>query len=392
MKRRTFLGTTALATARVWGANSRVRCGVVGTGGRGWYLANQFKEQGAEVAAVCDIYEPNLQNGLKAASTGARGYVDHRRLLEDKSLDAVVIAAPDHLHAPILIDAAAAGKDIYVEKPLCHTIEDGFRMVDAVRRNKRIAQVGTQRRSYDLYQEAKQLMDSGATGPVRLVNTWWMNCWKALPPFKQQGNVDWDLFLGPAPKRPFDPLRYYHWLQFWDYSGGFLIGQAAHIVSGVEWMMNSTYPLAVTCSGGKVNLEGAEVPETASMTVEYPENYILVFTLSYKAMRYRMFNDQMQQFHGSRARLDLGRESYAVYKESSAVDMVVSTSKRSPDTFELASRAHVANFLDCVRTRKEPNAPIETGNSTNIVMCMAVESWRAGRRLRWNPATRLAEA
>ena len=158
-----------------------------------------------------------------------------------------MIATPDHWHAQMLVDAVDAGKDVYVEKPLAHTVDDGFRMVKAVRRTGRIAQIGTQRRSYPLYQEAKRILDSGVTGPIRLVNAWWMNSMKSLNTRPLEGKLDWDLFLGPAPKRPLDPLRYFNWLQFYDYALGYPIGQAAHIANGVQWLMNSTYPLAVTC-------------------------------------------------------------------------------------------------------------------------------------------------
>ncbi len=382
LHRRSFL--TAAVSARVLGASERIRLGVIGAGGRGRYLTTQFKEHGAEIAAVCDVYEPNLQSGLRAASPEAIGHVDYRRLLEDKSIDAVIIATPDHLHANPLIDAVEAGKDVYVEKPLAHTIDDGFRMVEAVRRTKRIVQVGTQRRSYDLYQEAKGLLESGIAGSVRLVTAHWLNRWDSMrtPPLK--GKLDWDLFLGSVPKRPFDPVRYFNWLQFWDYSGGIMIGQAAHIVDGIHWMMNSTLPLAVTCAAGKVNVPGAEIPETSSMIVEYPENYLLVFTLGYQAMRYNQFNDQMQQFHGAKARFDLGRESWAVYPQSSAVDLKPSRERRSPGTFDAASVAHVRQFIECLRSRREPNATVEMGQSTNIVLGMAVASMRSGRRVTWD--------
>jgi len=388
MDRRAFLAVTALGSTRILGAHDRIRCGTIGTGNRGAYLTAQFKELGVEMAAVCDVYEPHLQDGLKAASTGAKSYIDYRRLLEDKSIDAVVIATPDHWHAQMLVDAVEAGKDVYVEKPLAHTIEDGFRMVDAVRRTKRIAQVGTQRRSYPLYQEAKQIIDSGVTGPIRLVNAWWMNSLKALNTGPLKGTLDWERFLGPAPKRPMDPLRYFNWLQFSDYSIGYPIGQAAHIADGVQWMMNAKYPLAVTCSSGKLNVEGGEIPETGSMSVEFPENFLLVFTLTYKAMRYRACNDQMQQFHGDKARFDLGRESWALYPQSTEVDVKPSRERREPDTFESASRAHIRNFLDCVRDRREPNGTIEAGQYTNVVCCMAAESLRQRRRVRWNEDTK----
>jgi len=391
LDRRTFLTATALSSTRILGANDRLRCATIGTGNRGTYLTRQFKEFGAEMAAVCDVYEPRLEQGLQAASTGAKSYVDYHRLLEDKSIDAVIIATPDHWHAQMLVDAVDAGKDVYVEKPLAHTIEDGFRMVEAVRRTKRIAQVGTQRRSYPLYQEAKQILDSGVTGPIRLVNAWWINSLKSLNDRPLTGKLDWDLFLGPAPKRPLDPLRYFNWLHFRDYALGYPIGQAAHIADGVQWMMNSTYPLAVTCSSGKLNLEGGEIPETGSMSVEFPENYLLVFTLSYKAMRYRAFNDQMQQFHGEKARFDLGRESYALYPQTIEVEVKASRERRAPDTFDSADGAHIRRFLDCIRTRQEPNATIEMGQYTNVVCCMAVESLRKGRRVTWNAAEKRVE-
>ncbi len=376
------------AYAKAMVSEDNVRCATIGAGGRGRHLSGLFREQGAEVAAVSDVYEPNLQSGLQAASPDARGEVDYRRLLEDKSIDAVIIATPDHLHAQPLVDAVDAGKDVYVEKPLAHTIEDGFRMVDAVRRSRRIVAVGTQRRSYDLYQEAKSILDSGVAGDVRLVTAHWLNRWTALrtPPLK--GKLDWDLFLGPAPKRPPDPVRYFNWLHFWDYAGGIMIGQAAHIVDGIHWMMNSQYPVAVTCAAGRVNIAGAEIPETSSMIVEYPENYLLVFTLGYQAMHYHQCNDQMQQFHGSKARFDLGRESWAVYPQSAAVDLKASRERREPGSFERASQAHVRNFLDCVRSRKQPVATVEMGQSTNIVLGMAVASMRSGRRVTWDAAAR----
>ncbi len=388
----TALTGTAFGSARILSANDRIRCATIGTGGRGTYLTKQFVAQDVEVAAVCDVYEPNVQQGLKEASPGAKAYEDYRRLLEDKSIDAVIIATPDHWHAQMFIDAVQAGKDVYVEKPLAHSVDEGFRMLAALRGTKRIAQIGTQRRSYALYQEAKRIMDSGATGPVRLVNAWWANYWGALNDSKLEGKLNWELFLGSAPKRPLDASRYFNWLHYYDYSGGILIGQTAHIADGVQWMMNSAYPVAVTCAGGRANIAGAEIPETCSMTVEFPENYILVFTLGYSAMRYRFFNDQMQQFHGTKARFDLGRESYTLYPQSLDVDLKASQQRREPGTFEPASHAHIANFLKSVRDRSVPISTIEMGQHTNVICCMAVESLRTGRRVRWNAESKRIEA
>ena len=393
MNRRTFAWTaTAASYQSVRGANERIRAGIIGAGGRGRYLTGEFKEIGAEMAAVCDIYEPNLQEGLKAANTGAKPFSDYKKLLEDKTLDAVVVATPDHWHARMVIDAVEAGKDVYVEKPMAHTIPEGFDVVNAVRRTKRVVQVGTQRRSSELFQEAKSILDSGQLGDVRLVTSYWMNHQASLSNRKLTGKLDWEKWLGTSPKRPLDETRFFNWYYFYDYSGGLLVGQAAHIVDAIQWFMNSKEPVAVTCVGGRTHLEGAEVPETASLSIEFPEDYLANFTIGYKAMRYNAFNDQLKQFHGSKARFDVGREWYALYPESNAVEMKPSVEKKRPGSFGPAARAHIRNFLECIRSRKDPNAPVEAGQATNIVLCMAMDSLRAGRRLKWNNRTRQVES
>ena len=194
-----------------------------------------------------------------------------------------------------------------------------------------------------------------------------------------------------ACKRVEERARFFSWYYFWDCSGGLPVGQAAHILDCIQWFMNSTAPVAVTCSGNKPGLPGAEVPETATISVEYPENYLAVFTLGYKAMRYNTYNDQVKQFHGNKARLDVGREWYSLYPESSAVEMRPSIDKRAPGSFNFATLSHIRNFMDCVVSRREPNAPVEAGQATNIVLCMAMDSLRSGRRLRWNTQTRQVE-
>jgi len=391
MQRRVFVAASAASAAAAAGAVGRVRAGIIGSGGRGRYLTAQFREIGAEMAAVCDVYEPNLKAGLAAASTGARSYGDYRKLLEDRSIDAVIVATPDHWHARMVIDAVEAGKDVYVEKPMAHAIDEGFRVIEAARRTKRVVQVGMQRRSFDLFQEGKRIMESGQTGDVRLVTAWWLNHQDSLRERKLEGKLDWKQWLGSAPQRDVDPLRFFNWYYFWDYSGGLMVGQAAHVVDAILWFMNSTFPTAVTCAGGRVGLKGAEVPETTVMNIEYPENYLATFTVGYKAMRYAMINDQCKQFHGSKARFDMGREFYSLWPQSTEPDMKPSLEKRRPGSFEPATRAHIRNFLECIQTRKDPNATVEMGQHTNVVLCMAVEALRQGRRMKWNGAARRVE-
>ncbi len=386
MQRSTFLKMMAMASLAS-AADDRIRAGIIGSGNRGQFLMGEFKELGVELAGVCDVYEPNLKEGLKLAPA-AKVYDDYRRMLENKSIDVVVIATPNHWHCQMATDAVEAGKDVYLEKPMAHRIDEGFRLVDAVRRTKRVLQIGSQRRSFDLFIEAKRIMDSGATGEVQLVNSWWLNRTpKTLSVPALEGKLDWQQWQGPAPRRELDLKRFFNWQWFPDYGDGYLVGQAAHIVDAINWMMNSTYPLAVT-SVGRVDQQGAELPETACMTIEHA-GYMAVFTLGYKAMGYAGFSDQMKQFHGSKARFDIGRESFALYPENRTVmELKPSVEKRQPHGFNASTTAHIRNFLECVRTRKDPNATVEDGQITSVATCMAMESYRQGRRIRFDATTR----
>ncbi|MDQ2900184.1 MAG: Gfo/Idh/MocA family oxidoreductase [Acidobacteriota bacterium] len=393
MDRRFFLLASAAASqGRILGANDRIRAGIIGSGGRGRYLTGQFKELGVEMGGVCDIYETNLQLGLKEANTGAKAFDDYRKMLDDKSFDAVVIATPDHWHARMVIDAVEAGKDVYVEKPMAHKIDEGFRVIEAVRRTGRVVQVGMQRRSADLFLNAKKIMDSGQPGEIRLVASSWYNNTPSLSGKRLTGKLDWNKWLGSAPARPLDPVRYFNWYYFWDYSGGLLIGQAAHILDCIQWFMGSKEPIAVTATGGKINLPGAEVPETAAIAIEYPENYLATFILGYKTMRYNAYNDQIMQFNGNKARLDLGREWYRLFPESNAIEMKPSVDVSRPGSFAQAAPQHIHNFMECIRSRKDPNASVEAGQAANIVLCMTMDSLRAGKRLKWNSQKRVVES
>lgn len=384
------MATGAAATALA--ADSQVRTGIIGAGGRGRYLTEQFKEVGAAMNAVCDVYEPNLEAGLKAASSGAKRYTDYRALLDDKSIDAVIVATPDHWHARMAIDAVNAAKDVYVEKPMCHEIAEGYDLVAAVRRTKRIVQVGTQRRSSPLFMAAREVAQSGALGDVRLVTSQWLNYQGSVRDRTLSGKLDWKQWLGPAPARPLDPAVFFNWYYYWDFSGGLLIGQAAHIIDAIQWFMNSKDPVAVTAAGGRVNIEGVEIPETATMSVEFPENYLATFTLGYKAMRYNFHSDQIKQFHGSKARLDVFREGWALYPEDpKSLELKAIKSDDQAGSFNPASRAHIRNFLECAVSRNEPNAPVEGGLATAIILRMTVESLRTGRRVRWNASRRMME-
>jgi len=386
MDRRTLIAAGAGA---LFAQNNRPKGAIIGSGGRGQFLTGEFKEIGVEMAAVCDVYEPNLQKGLQIANTGAKGYSDYRKLLDDKSIGVVVVATPDHWHSRMVVDAVEAGKDVYVEKPLAHTIEEGFAIVEAQKRTGRIVQVGTQRRSFDLFLDAKRLYDSNVCGDVRLVSSYWYNHQASLSSRQLEGKLDWQQWLGTSPKRDLDAKRFFNWYYYWDYSGGLLIGQAAHIIDAVQWFLNANAPVAVTCAGSKPNLDGAEVPETASLTVEYADNTLVNFLIGYRAMKYAGVNDQLKQFHGSKARFDVGREGYALFPESPKdIVMKPSVVVTKPGSFGTATRQHIRNFLEAVQTRQQPSAPPAVAQGTNIVLCMAMQSLREGRRLRWDAGSR----
>ncbi|MEZ5396441.1 MAG: Gfo/Idh/MocA family oxidoreductase [Bryobacterales bacterium] len=397
MERRRFLAAsaaTALSAQRILGANDRIGVGTIGTGGRGRLLTSEIKENPkAEMRAVCDVYKPNLELGREAAGGSVPMYEDYERLLENKDVDAVVVATPDHWHARMTIDAVEAGKDVYVEKPMCHEIDEGFDVIEAVRRTKRIVQVGTQRRSYDIFLEGKKVMESGAVGTVRLVNAWWYNHASSTRAATLDGDLNWEKWLGSAPKRPLDAMRFRNWYYFYDYSGGLMIGQAAHVVDCIHWYMDSGFPEAVTCAGGKIHLDGVEIPETTTMILEYPEDFVHTFTVGYKAMRYNQARDQLYQFNGDKARFDVSREWHALYpQDTAATDPKPTLERKQYGSWPRAAQQHIDNFLDCIVSRKEPNAPVEQGQTTNVALVMALESLKTGRRVRWNAAARKMES
>jgi predicted dehydrogenase len=355
-------------------------------------LMKVFRERpDVEVRGVCDVYEPRLKEATAAASPTAAAFADYRRLLERKEIDAVVIATPDHWHARMVIDAAEAGKDAYVEKPMCHKLDEGFAVVAAVRKAGRVVQVGTQRRSYSLFLEGKKVFDSGRTGKVRLVTSWWFNQQTQLSRGSLQGKLDWETWLGPAARRPLDELRFHNWYYFWDYSGGLMVGQAAHMIDAINMLMGSTFPAAVTAAATRTHLDGAEVPETTNIAIEYGDEFLAVFTLGYAAMQYLPPHDLHAHFHGLNARFDIGRESFALYPAQLAHELKPEVKREMFGSFPGATGEHIANFIDCVRSRKDPNATVEMGNFTNVTLALAMESIRTGRRMRFNPETKAME-
>ena len=383
MNRRHLLIAGASATAMAAPPSDQIRMGVIGAGGRGRYLMNFYREElGVQLAAVCDVYEPHLEAGLSIAKGSARAYRNYKALLDDKAIDAVIIATPDHWHTQMLLDAIAAGKDVYVEKPLCNSPAEGVAILQAVGRSDRIVQVGMQRRSYDLFIKAREVVAQGTLGHISMVRSWWLDNILRLSTKKLEGPLDWKQFQGSAPSHSVDPLRFFEWRRFTDYSGGPITDVAPHVIDGIAMLMGAGFPAAVNATAAPVRTERVDTPETMVVAVEYPEKFLAVFSLNYDAMKYKQENDQLTQLDGDKARLDIGREQFAVYQKGQEATPV--ESMRSAQGFSHSVRLHVRNFLDCVRTRRQPSAPVEIGFQAALVGLMANESLRLGRKVKWN--------
>ena len=388
MKRRTFLLGGSVMFSAGAAPSDRITLGVIGSGGRGIFVMQSFqKDATVRVGAVCDVYEPNLEKALstaaKAQPSAPQAYRNYKGLLADKSIDAVLIATPEHWHHRMVLDAMAAGKDVYVEKPLCHTPEEGVELVEVEQRSKQIVQVGMQRRSYDLYVEGRKIVAAGTLGNVRMVRSWWLNNYLGnQPATRLEGKLDWEQWLGPRPKRPLSPDIFANWREYSEFAGGIVADQGAHVYDGIHMLMNASYPAAVNASAGKPHRPGFDTPESVVVTAEYREDFIATFSINYAAMHYRGRNDQLNSLDGDQARLDIGREDLKVWREGAEDSPAIT--KTSQYGFGKATDVHVQNFLDCVRTRRTPTAPMVLGFQAALVVQMANLSLEQGRRLKWN--------
>jgi len=292
LSRRRFMqaGAAAALTAASWsrviGANDRVNVGLIGCGGRGRSVAQLMRiVPGVEFVAVCDVYDAHTEAAKEWAGPQCKSFRDFRKLLEQKDVDALLIATPDHWHAIPTVLACQAGKDVYVEKPLAHNVKEGRAMVAAARRYNRVVQLGTQQRSAPHYAEVARLIQSGELGPVHFVRIWnYTNMYPdgigRAPDSDPPEGLDWDMYLGPAPYVRFNKNRFvgtYRW--FWDYGGGLMTDFGTHRFDSLHHVMGVDAPLSVTATGGRYGLtDGAETPDVVQATYEYPG-----FVLSYEA-------------------------------------------------------------------------------------------------------------
>jgi predicted dehydrogenase len=401
MTRRGFVqssvvGLTALSAGRVLGANERINVGLIGFGLIGRFHLASLKEQpDARVAAVCDVHQGRVEAAAAMAGGDVVRYDDFRKLLDSRDVDAVVVATPDHWHALMTMLACAAGKDVYVEKPLTLFVREGRWMLDVARRTRRVVQVGTQNRSGPPFQKARELIRQGRLG--RPVCASINNSRNVMPGFGNPPDgapppeLNYDLFLGPAPKRPYNPNRViYHFRWFWDYSGGQMTNWGAHNLDIARWAMNVRAPLSVAAFGGRYALEdGGETPDVQEVIYNFP-GFVLVWSV-------REMNSAGKagfEFHGTKGNLSISRSGFKVtaehWEETDEKSFKKKPNSKKAMVAEISDPgseqpvAHVRNFLDCVKSRQRPNADVEEGHLTAVMCHLGNIATRLGRSLRWD--------
>jgi predicted dehydrogenase len=389
-----LLGASAAALggfipARALGANDKIRVGILGTGHRAQYVGNIFAQQpSVEIVAVCDVYGPRRQEGLKLATPTAAATDDYRAVLDRKDVDAVLIGAPDHWHKQMLIDAVRAGKDVYCEKPIIHSIDEGPEMVKAVEETGRIVQTGTQQRSWEHYQLGKHIVESGKLGKITFVHTYWYQNYHANRGWNKRFNVDpsqleWKKFLGDAPDQPFTAEKFAWWRFYWDFGGGILTDLLTHWIDVIQWYMNQPAPMTATTTGN-LYLMNWQCPDTMTTVYEYPGKFSVTFTGA--------LNDSIDDggivFRGTEATLKIDRAHLAVYPEG--VKSVPGSLAPEPEIFVRAEHDgtidHVKNFLDCLRTRKTPNASVKVGFEAARASWIGNIALKRGMKTVWDAA------
>ena len=386
MNRREMLaGAVApmLIPQSAFGANDRVTFGIVGTGNRGGWLHKTFMKLGAECVAVCDTYGPYMERARRESPAGVKTYADYQDLLNHPGLDCVVVATPDHQHRPMLYAALKAKKDVYLEKPFSMNLAESAEMVRTVRGTDRIVQIGMHRRSMPFIYAAKKLVDEGALGKVWHARAAWnWNFVEWLDNSPLEGKLDWERFLGDAPKRPLEPRRFRWWRGFWDYSGGNMTDQGTHLMDVIQWMTGNSSPRSAVCNGAVCRNNTAEAPDVFTAVFEYPA-MMATWSLNYTSAYDYDWSITLQ---GEKAAMLLNRFGYKVFKEVEPSAQPWTSGPADKVIAEMADKdsadAHPRNFLECIRSRKEPNCTVEIAAAAVAGPHMANIAYREGRKVK----------
>jgi predicted dehydrogenase len=405
--------TTALNGLRAADANSRIRLGCIGLGNRGDQVLDAFLQQpDVEVVAVCDLSQAYMDFASKKAGSSPRQFKDYRQLLDQKDVDAVVIATPDHWHALQTVHACQAGKDVYVEKPASLCVAEGRQMVEAVRKHQRVCQVGIHRRSVEICREAAELVRNGALGRVTAARAFHIqnetpNGIGNPPDGNPPADFDWDAWLGPAPKRAYNKNRtFYRFRWFYDYSGGQVTNFGVHYIDFIQWALGAAAPLSVTALGGKpaAMKDNREIPDTLEAIWQYPGGTLVTFS---------QFNGNAGQWsvpgceveiRGTLGTLYLYGDGYEIRPDAISEDefpprspltrsqdsqyqknakpRIEAVQRRGTSTGETAP--HARNFLDCVKSRARCNCDIEIGHRSTSATLLANIALKTRSVLDWD--------
>lgn len=410
--RRTFLAAAAAGMAsasaahpqsaasarRVLGANDRINIGMIGVGGRGSghlrSLVRRTEMKGdVKVVGISDIYSKRIDAALSTASLQQKdNNRDFHELLARSDVNGVFIATPDHWHAPMAIAALEAGKDVYLEKPMTLTIEESRQLAAKVKQTGGVLQVGCQHASDMKHHKARQLIEDGWIGkPLWAQANYSRNTvygeWNyTIDEGASATDVGWDAFLGPAPKRPFSPDRYFRWRKYWDYSGGIATDLFYHRLTPLRQMMGIEFPTRVTGSGGIYVHKDREVPDTYTSTVEYADSVCVLGS----SMANTAGNVHMEPVvYGQKGTITFEGDAVVVDPEWQYLEEFVKRSGSSKMYFEVEphdmNQAHIDNFIDCMRSRQKPNCDADFGYKVMTAIKLGVDSYREGKTMLWDP-------
>jgi predicted dehydrogenase len=392
--KRAAIGAATLAAyppPRVLGANDRVRIGMIGVGGRGEELLKQVLDlPNAQLVAVADVYTRQREHA-KTLAAGIQALDDHRRLLDKKDLDGIIVATPLHIHARHFVDTLAAGKDLYSEKTMTWSIQEAEQCLAAAKKSDRVVQIGLQHESSGSLADARKWINDGIAGKITQVESWmsrntphgkgqWV---RPVPSDCTAENVGWKAFLNGRPDRGFDAYKFINWRLFWEFSGGNVTENMVHQIAWIMTALNLPLPSAASMCGGVFSeKDGRQVPDTIVVTLEFPEDVVVTWQSTFNNSHYGL---------GERL---LGSDG-TIEHISGATDMVTGSSREAIRYYpehvnrpagtslngETANQNHMGNWIDCIRTRKTPNAPVEIGYRSAIAAHMANLAYRQKQRI-----------
>jgi predicted dehydrogenase len=392
--KQSVLGTAAFLAyppARVMGANDRVRVGMIGVGGRGKELLSQVLElRDVQLVAIADIYSRRREEAKKAAP-GIQTLDDHRRLLDMKDIDGIIVASPLHVHARHFMDTLAAGKDLYAEKTMTWSIPEADQCLEAAKNSDRVVQIGLQHESSGALADAKKWIKDGLVGKVTQVESWmsrntphgkgqWV---RPLPADCTAQNVNWTAFLNGRPERSFDPYKLINWRLFWEFSGGNVTENMVHQIAWIMTALDLPLPTAAYMSGGIFSeKDGREVPDTIAVTLDFPNDTVVTWQSTFNNSRYGLG----EHFLGSDGTIehvagandmvrDNSEESIRYFPEKVNRANGTALTAQSPD------QNHMANWIECMRSRKTPNASVDIGYRSAIAAHMANLAYRQKQRV-----------